>query len=100
MTYQEKIEALAKLIETESKLRMESEGFTWAAHQGNYKVSIKPGKKYTKIDVGTSGKLMLDGEEIYGIKAYGVIHRGHHYGNLDTINDWFWGCYYPQKKGA
>ena len=35
---------------------------------------------------------------IYGVKAYGVIHRGHHYGTLDTINDWYWGGYNGVKK--
>ncbi len=58
-------------------------------------VTTKPGKKYTKVDVGRSGKYMVANEtgEIFGIKAYGVIHRGHPYGTLSTINDWFWGAY-------
>ena len=57
------------------------------------------GKKYSKVDVGSSGKYMIDAEgKIFGIKAYGVIHRGHQYGTLDTINDYFWGDYRPIKK--
>jgi len=32
-------------------------------------------------------------EKIYGIKAYGVIHRGHYYGTLDEIDQWYWGDY-------
>jgi len=64
-------------------------------------VTVTPGKKYIKIDVGTSGKFMLDAEgNIFGIKGYGVIHRGHRYGTLDTVNDWFWGEYHPVKIKA
>ena len=64
-----------------------------------YKVIIKPGKKYTKVDIGGSGKYMVDLSDgaIYGIKAYGVIHKGHQYGTLDTIDEWFWGDYKAVK---
>ena len=46
--------------------------------------TIRPGRKYTKVDVGSSGRYMIENDtgNIYGIKAYGVIHRGHCYGNL------------------
>ena len=37
---------------------------------------------------------------IYGIKAYGVIHRGHFYGTLDTINDYDWSEYVARKLTA
>ena len=61
---------------------------------------IKPGKKYTKVDVGRSGKFMVVNEtgEIFGIKAYGVIHRGHAYGTLETVDNWYWGEYHPYPK--
>lgn len=63
--------------------------------EGASVVKVIPGKKYTKVDVGSSGKYMVVNEtgEIFGIKAYGVIHKGHRYGTLDTINDWHWGEY-------
>lgn len=66
-------------------------------------VRLVHGKKYTKLDVGPmgqwSGKLMIDAEgNIFGIKAYGVIHRGHYYGTLETVNDWFWGDYAPVRR--
>lgn len=62
-------------------------------------VKVVAGKKYIKVDVGTSGKYMIVWAtgEIFGIKAYGVIHRGHQYGTLDTINEWFWGGYTATK---
>jgi hypothetical protein len=65
-------------------------------------VKVIPGKKYTKVDVGHSGKYMIvnDTGEIFGVKAYGVIHKGHRYGTLDTINDWHWGEYTGIRKAA
>jgi len=66
------------------------------------------GQKYVKVDVVNdggkgqrSGRYMVDvlTGEIFGIKAYGVIHRGHEYGTLDTINDYYWGNYYPSQPG-
>ena len=65
----------------------------------SYTVNVKPGRKYTKVDVGKSGKYMVVNETgaIYGIKAYGVIHKGHYYGTLETMNDWNWGGYGAYK---
>ena len=62
--------------------------------------TIKPGRKYTKVDVGHSGKYMIvnDTGEIFGIKAYGVIHRGKRYGTLETVQEWYWGEYSPTTK--
>jgi hypothetical protein len=65
-------------------------------------VTVHIGKKYARVDVGRSGKYMVDlaTGEIFGIKAYGVIHKGHRYGTLDTLDDWFWGRYSAEKKGT
>jgi hypothetical protein len=75
-----------------------------AFHPMNAIVTIKPGNKYTRIDVGLSGKYMVVNAtgEIFGIKAYGVIHRGHRYGTLDTIDAWDWSGYtaVPIRKVA
>lgn len=64
----------------------------------NTTVSLRPGKKYTKVDVGPSGKFMVINAtgEIFGIKGYGVIHRGRVYGTLETTADWHWGAYHPR----
>lgn len=69
------------------------------ANLNNAKTVYLIKKKYTYIDTGQSGKYMIDNKtnEIYGIKAYGVIHRGHFYGNLDTIDDFYWGDYTAKK---
>lgn len=68
---------------------------------GSTKVKIKWGDKYIKVDVGSGGKYMVERStgDIYGIKGYGVIHRGKRYGNLDTIGDYYWGGYTAFKRG-
>lgn len=90
----DKLEKFRARVQTEQAERHNRQGFNFAPPD----VTIKPGKKYTKVDVGTSGKYMVtqDGE-IFGIKAYGVIHRGKFYGTLDTIDRYFWGDYDPIK---
>ena len=70
----------------------------------HYKSSIEtriiPGRKYIKVDVGSSGKYMVDTAtgEIFGIKGYGQVHKGHRYGTLDTIHEWNWGGYTAFRK--
>ena len=105
----EKLKALADKITAErleyminfSKGYVEGAEAVMALHgKSSIIATIKPGKKYTKIDVGSSGKYMVvnDTGEIFGIKAYGVIHRGHRYGTLDTINNYYWGGYDAQRR--
>ncbi len=61
-----------------------------AAHypnNGRELVTIKPGKKYTRIDVGGSGKFMFDTTNchLYFIKGYGVINKKKDFGSLPAI---------------
>lgn len=95
-----KIQEFAELLEKEQIETLHRRGSACEANIAQAKTSIKLGKKYTKVDVGRSGKYMIDNatDEIYGIKAYGVIHRGHRYGTLDTIHDYYWGEYQGIKK--
>lgn len=94
----DKLEAFRAKVEADTKQRYAEQGFTYEIHAPQMVVTVKPGKKYTKVDVGTSGKYMVDDTgTIYGIKAYGVIHRGHCYGTLDTINEYFWGGFVAVK---
>jgi len=97
MTREEKLEALAEMLQKQQiEYCIQKYG---TALYSDCKTRIIHGKKYTKIDVGNSGKLMVDAAgNIFGIKAYGVIHRGHSYGTLDTIDEWYWGEYYPKRK--
>jgi hypothetical protein len=96
---QTKIQRFAKLLEKQQIKTVQKEYPSLDA-QRLCRVSVRPGKKYTKVDVGNSGKYMVDNEgKIWGIKAYGVVHKGHYYGTLDTIDDYYWGGYTAVKKG-
>jgi len=66
------------------------------------KVTIHIGNKYTRIDVGTSGKYMVENETgiIYGIKGYGVPNKKKVYGTLETIDEYYWGEYAPIKVNS
>jgi len=94
----DKLEMLCNKITNESQERLKEDGLGCQCNLDNAIARIKEGKKYTKIDVGDSGKYMVDNYgNIFGIKAYGVIHRGHQYGTLDTINSYNWGNYTAVK---
>lgn len=95
----EKINALAALVEKQQIERLHEQDLACPANLQNAKTKVVPGRKYTKIDVGNSGKLMIENESeiIYGIKGYGVVHKGHQYGNLDTTAQFFWGDFRPKK---
>ncbi len=100
----EQLQALADLITRQHKEQWDKDGYTHdldPARPGCAWVArVKPGRKFTKIDVGSSGKYMVDNEtgEIYGIKGYGVVHRGHRYGALETVGQWYWGGYVAFPK--
>lgn len=51
-------------------------------------VTYKVRSKYVAIDMRGSGQFLVDMTDggIYGIKAYGVIHRGYYYGTLANPN--------------
>lgn len=95
-----KLRRFAALVETEQIARLKAEDLSCEANLLNAKTNFHIGRKYSRVDVGSSGKYMVDNqtEEIFGIKGYGVIHKGHRFGTLDTINDWSWGDYRAIKK--
>ena len=101
----DKIETFRALVEQHTKARFiaewERDGKTYPieVHASAWPCKIKYGRKYANVDVGQSGKYMvvLDTGEIFGIKAYGVIHRGHQYGTLDTIHEYDWSGYTAHK---
>lgn len=98
--YREKLVALAQKVQQEQIAELVACNLDCETNRDNATTSIKPGKKYDKIDIGDSGKLMVVREtgEVFGIKGYGVIHKGHAYGTLDTIEKWYWGFFYPIKN--
>ena len=53
----------------------------------SYSKTAKDRRKYIALDDGTSGRFLLDKGTgiVWGIKAYGVPHRGKCCGRLDTL---------------
>lgn len=97
LTLLSKIQAFANLVQWQTIERLKKDDLGCEANIMNAQTSIKPGKKYTKVDVGDSGRFMIDAEgNIFGIKAYGQVHRGHSYGTLDTTDNYYWGNYSPR----
>ena len=98
--FSEKIAVFAQQLEAEQIAELERRNLACEANRNNSRTSIKAGSKYTRVDVGDSGKYMVEHatEIIYGIKAYGVIHKGHAYGTLDTIHAWNWSGYSATPK--
>jgi hypothetical protein len=94
------IETFALLLEAEQLENLRQRGLNCENNILARKVKIVDGNKYIKVNVGTSGKYMVEKSTgiIFGIKGYGQVHKGHKYGTLDTINEWNWGTYYPVKK--
>lgn len=101
-TFEEKMKDLADLVTKEQAEYLKMRDLDCPNNVKDRQTSIKPGNKYWKIDVGCSGKFMVEKatEIVYGIKAYGQIHKGHAYGTLDTTDQWYWGEFYPVKKGS
>jgi hypothetical protein len=95
-----KIETFAALVQTETIGRLQADGLGCQSNLDNAKTKVVSGQKYTKVNVGTSGRFMVENStgNIFGIKGYGQVHKGHFYGTVDTINDYFWGGYYPIHK--
>lgn len=102
--FDNKLEAFRQLVEADQVAQYREQFGANSAGSVNEKTATKttsfPGRKYAKVDVGTSGRFMVEVStgNIFGIKGYGQVHKGHFYGTLDTISEWFWGEYYPFKK--
>lgn len=94
-----KITALAERMSSERLDKMRASGYSYPGYEDNAKATVIPGRKYTKIDIGGSGKLMIDeAGHIFGIKGYGQVNKSRQYGTLDTIESFYWGDYYPRRK--
>jgi hypothetical protein len=89
----------AKLVEIQQIQRLGEQGLACEANLRNARVSVRAGRKFDNILIGGSSRFMveLSTGHIFGTKAYGVVHRGHFYGTLDTTAQWNWGDYYPQR---
>lgn len=99
--FKAKVQALANLIRVETFERLKADCLRHVGHISdshlvcfaqNSEVKVHYGKSYVRVDLDSSGKYMIDFDgNIFGIKGYGVIHRGHQFGTLDTINQFNWG---------
>lgn len=102
INFQEKLERLAAKLKNDSIAYLRACSLACDTNVANCETKIVPGKKYTKIDIGYSGRYMVENEteKIFGIKGYGVVHKGHYYGTLDEIDNLFWGTYHAQRKAG
>lgn len=97
------IQDFADLVYRDRLETFSKKGFLYLDPDHECATRVVIGNKYTKVDVGPrnqwSGKFMIDNNgNIFGIKAYGVINKKKCYGTLKTVNDWFWGEYYPIRR--
>ena len=74
--------------------------YSLSIHERDMICKVKMGRKYANVDRGSSGCYMVDlaTGEIFGIKGYGVIHRGHPYGTLDTLDAYDWSGYRAVRR--
>jgi len=85
MEVTEKIKRFAELVEKQEKDALIRLCGSIVGNETSYLAHIVPKRKYVYVDVGSSGRYIIEGEKVFGCKAYGVIHRGHFYGDLDDI---------------
>lgn len=100
-TIQEKLAAFAALVEQQQRARYRDEypASPQDLEDRACSVRVTMRKKYACVDVGSSGKYMVDlaTEIIHGIRGYGQVHPSHAYGTLDTTAQWNWGGYVAGK---
>ena len=79
------VEEFAKVIERKEKGQLMRNGLDCDANWKQAETHIHKGRKWTRVDVGTSGRYMINQQtgQIHSIKAYGVPHLGKGYGNLN-----------------
>ena len=96
----DQLNEFAQLITKEQQEDLRRSNLACEANMTNAIASVKLGQKYAKVDIGSSGRYMIEMStgRIYGIKGYGVVHRGYYFGTLDTINEYHWGRYYAGRK--
>lgn len=98
----DKLAAFAALLEVAQLQSLIDNRVDCECNRTNAKTSVKIGGKYARVDIGTSGRYMvvLATGEIFGVKAYGVIHKGHYFGTLDTIAEWDWRNYRACRRAS
>ena len=78
------VQEFARRVEEGEKAGLIRVELNCDANMRNAETTIKQGRKWTKVDVGYSGRYMVDTDgKIFGIKAYGVPHYGYYFGTLE-----------------
>ena len=85
MNTQEKIKQFAMLVQEQERQAIIRLCGSLRGNESSFITHIKPKRKYTYVNVCHSGRYIIEGENVFGCKAYGVIHRGHFFGSLDDI---------------
>lgn len=82
-----KIKQFAELVQKQELVALLRLCGSTRGNEKSYLTSIVPRRKYTLVNVGSSGRYVIENStnKVYGCKAYGVIHRGHLFGTLDDI---------------
>jgi hypothetical protein len=95
-----KLQQFAELITEAQQAFLVTSKLDCEVNLANAVAHVHIGKKYARVDVGSSGKYMVEMStgRIFGIKAYGVVHVGHYYGTLDTTDQYHWGGYTAVRK--
>lgn len=94
--YRQRVQEFADKVDAQTAMQLIRDGY--GAQIESHRVRVTFGKKFARVDVGGSGRYMVDREgNIFGIKAYGVVHRGHRYGTLSEIEQWNFGGYHAQR---
>lgn len=82
------IEEFAKRVQEGEQASLRRVGMACEVNLANCVTEVKPGRKWTKVNVGHSGKFMIDlTGRIYGVKAYGVPNLRRYFGTLDNPSD-------------
>ncbi len=82
------VEEFAQKVQEGEQASLRRAGLACEANMKEAITTIKCGRKWTKVDRGSSGLYMIDPQgEIYGIKAYGVPNYHRHYGNLSNPSE-------------
>lgn len=99
-TFTAALSNFAALLHADQLRGLVDSGVDCEANRADRVIHLRPGKKFIKVDVGSSGRYMVEVAtgNVFGTKGYGVVHRGHWYGTLDTVAEYDWSQYYPSKK--
>lgn len=96
------VNEFAELVLKQQRERITRDYSQWQADAETVEVIL--GRVYTKVNLGPahnmSGKFMIEiaTGRIYGIKGYGQVHKGRFYGTLDTVDEWDWSDYSPDRR--